>query len=86
MVPSIAMYECQTVLVDPYIGLYQVLTLWDRVDQRAMVMKGYSAFPKAPTLDCLVSYPRRVLGRGSYPSLGMKSVYSIAPADWATYN
>ena len=29
---------------------YQVLPLQTRVDQGAMAMKGYSAFPKAPAL------------------------------------
>ena len=33
--------------------------------------------------DCLVSYPGHSL-RESYPSAEMKSVYSIAPANWAT--
>ena len=33
--------------------------------------------------DCLVSYPRHSLG-GSYPSTEVQSVYSIAPADWAS--
>ena len=32
------------------IGPYQVLQLRDRVDLGAMVMKGYSAFSKAPVL------------------------------------
>ena len=34
--------------------------------------------------DCLVSYPGHSLGE-SYPSVEMQSVYSTAPADWATY-
>ena len=33
--------------------------------------------------DCLVSYPGHSLGE-SYPSAEMQSVYSTAPADWAT--
>ena len=33
--------------------------------------------------DCLVSYPGHSL-RGSYPSAEVQSVYSTAPADWAT--
>ena len=32
--------------------------------------------------DCLVSYPRHSLGE-SYPSAGMQSMYSAAPADLA---
>ena len=38
------------VLFNPKIGPYQVLPLWARVDLGAMAIKGYSAFPKAPTL------------------------------------
>ena len=51
-------------------------------------MKGCSVFPKAPAL----LGPHRVitgpsLGVGSYPSAEVQSVYSTAPADWATvYN
>ena len=32
---------------DPQTGLYQVLSLWNRVDVGEMAMKRYSAFPKA---------------------------------------
>ena len=39
--------KCQTVLFDPYIVPYEMLTVWARVDQGAMVMKGYFMFPKA---------------------------------------
>ena len=35
-------------------------------------------------LDCLVSYPENLLGRGSYPSAEMQSVYYTAPDDWTT--
>ncbi len=38
----------QLVLFNPLIGLYQVLPLRARVDLGAMVMKGFSAFSKAP--------------------------------------
>ena len=38
------------VVFDPYIGTYYVLPLWARVDLGAMALKGYSTFPKAPTL------------------------------------
>ena len=47
-----------------------MLPLWDRVDVGAMAMKGYSTFPKAPTLleshhqICFVSYPGRSSGVG----------------------
>ena len=37
-------------LFDPKIGLNQVLPFRARGDQGAMAMKGYSAFPKDPTL------------------------------------
>ena len=43
-------FKCQTVLFDPQIGSYQVLPLQARVDLGAMVMKGYSTFPKASAL------------------------------------
>ena len=35
--------------------------------------------------DCLVSYPGHFLV-GSYPSAEVQSVYSTAPADWASAN
>ena len=38
------------VLFNPEIGPYQVLPFRAKVDLGAMVMKGYSAFPKAPAL------------------------------------
>ena len=76
-----------------------MLQLQARVDLGAMAMKGYSAFPKAPTLlephhqmkFCDIS---RTLVRGgggggggerSYPSADMQSVYSTAPADLAVF-
>ena len=34
--------------------------------------------------DCLVSYQHTRWGGGSYPSADVQSVYSKAPADWAT--
>ena len=34
--------------------------------------------------DCFVSYPGHLLA-GSYPSAGVQSVYSTAPADWAKW-
>ena len=40
-----------------------MLPLWARVDQGASTMKEYSAFPKAPASDCLVSYPGHSLAR-----------------------
>ena len=34
--------------------------------------------------DGLVSYPGHIIEGGSYPFAEMKSMYSIAPADWAS--
>ena len=38
------------VLFDPCIGHYKALPPRARVELRAMTMKGYSTFPKAPAL------------------------------------
>ena len=76
-------------------GRYQVLPLRAKVDLGAMVMKGYSAFPKAPALLepdhqivwCHMQDTRCWDGR-SYPSVEMQSVYSTAPVDrarWTDY-
>ena len=49
-------------LFDPFIGPYQVLLHWGRVDLGVMAMKGYSTFPKSPRLasqsEGLMSYAR----------------------------
>ena len=63
----------QLVLFDPQIGPYQVLPLWARVDLGAMVMKGYSAFSKAPALlephhQIVSVITGHSLGWGVYPS------------------
>ena len=53
-----------------------------------MVMKGCSAFPKAPALlklhhqTCLALYRTLFVGGGSYPSAEKQSVNSTAPDDW----
>ena len=39
-----------SLLFNPYIGPYQALPLWARLDLGAIAIKGYSAFPKAPAL------------------------------------
>ena len=39
-------FKCQTVLFDPKIRPFQALPLRDNVDQGAIIMKGYAAFPK----------------------------------------
>ena len=52
--------------------------------------RGSNGIPQSPSitgtspLDCLVSYPGYSLG-GAYPSTGVQSVYSTAPADWAIH-
>ena len=43
-------FKFQTILFDPLIGPYQVQPLRARVNLRAVAMKGYSAFLKAPVL------------------------------------
>ena len=64
-----------------------MLLLWVRVDLGTMAMKGYSIFPKAPALQepqhqmVYLSNPEYLLGRGSYPSAEMQSMYSTDPAD-----
>ena len=51
--------------------------------------KGVLRIPQSSSItgtspsDCLVSYLGYSLGEGSYPSAGVQSVYSTAPADWA---
>ena len=61
--------------------------LWVRVDRRAMAMKEYSTFPKAPRLQphhqmqfCVIS--RTLVVERSYPFVEMQLVYSTASADW----
>ena len=44
-----------------------------------------SSITRISPSDCLVSYPGHLLGvGGSYLSAGMQSMYSTAPADWAS--
>ena len=45
-----AHFKCQTILFDPYIGPYQVLTLRTRADLGVMAVTSYSAFPNALAL------------------------------------
>ena len=71
-------------------GPYQVLPLRARVDEGAMAIKEYSAFPKAPLLlephhqivKCHIHDTR--CGWGSYPSLKKQSVYFTASPDCAS--
>ena len=77
------------VLFDPYIGLYQVLSLRARENLEAIVIKGmvpFTCIPHSSSItgaspsDYLVSYLGHSLGK-SYPSAEMQSVYSVALAD-----
>ena len=88
--------KCQTVLFDPEVGLYQVLPLSVSMDLGAVATKGYSEFFKISTLSFLprcsrcIRQPQLTRATGlslgeSYPSAEMQSVYSAAPADWATW-
>ena len=75
-------FKCQTVLMSPLIGPYQVLSLQARVGLWVMATKGYSVFPKAPSL--LEPHHQIVLCHihsmgESYLSVEMQSVYSKAP-------
>ena len=65
-----------------------MLTLRDRVDQGAMAIKWYSAFPKVPTLQqfhpqIVYCHIRKLVTGGSYPSAKVLTVYSAVPADRA---
>ena len=78
----------QLVLFNPEIGPYQVLPRRARMDLGAMVIKGYSAFPKLRQQWNLIIrlfsvISRTLIMRGFYPSVEMQSMYSTAPADWA---
>ena len=46
------------------------------------ISQSYTITRASPS-DCLVPYPGHSLGK-SYPSAEMQSMYSAAPADWAT--
>ena len=53
-------------------------------------MKEYTAFPKTPALlepnhQIVYSHKQDTLGRVSYPSAEMQSVYSTVPADWERF-
>ena len=68
-----------------------MLRLRVRVDLGAMVMKGYSVFPKVPAslephhqIVCVI-YPGHSLAR-SYPSAEKQSVYFTAPQPTGQYN
>ncbi len=79
-------FKCQTVLFGPLIKPYQVLPLRVRVVLRAIAMKEYNIFPRAPLIrsslsNSLISNPGHSLGRESYPSVEMQSVYSTAPIE-----
>ena len=50
--------------------------LWNEIPQTSSII---GASPP----DCLVSYPKHLLGK-SYPSTEKQSVYSTAQADWVS--
>ena len=62
-----------------------------RVDQRAYDNDGVLRIPQSSSItgpspsDSFVSYPGQSLGK-SYSSAEMQSMYSAAPAEWATKN
>ena len=61
-----------------------MLLLRDRVDQGAMAMKEYSAFPNCSLNIILFNVISGHSFWESYPSEEMKSVYSTLLADWAS--
>ena len=78
----------QTVLFDPYIGPYRMLSFRARIDTGAIAIKRYSTFPKARTLPephhlVIFVISRTFVGGGGFYSFVVKqSVYFTAPADW----
>ena len=66
-----------------------MLPLRARVDLRAMAMKEYSAFPKAPASlephHQIRVISRSLVGEGFYPSTKKQSVYSTARANRAIF-
>ena len=78
-------FKYQTVLFNPLIGPDQGLPFCVRVNLGVMAMKTVhipqSARTRNSPSDCLMSYPRHSLGKGSYSPAKMQSVYYTAPAD-----
>ena len=52
-------------------------------DEGVLYIPQSSSITGASPSDCLLSYPEHSFGE-SYPSAEMQSVYSTAPADWAS--
>ena len=52
-------------------------------NERVLCIPQSSSTAGTSPSDCLVSYSGHSLG-GGYPSAEVQSVYSTAPADWAT--
>ena len=80
----------QTVLFDTSMEQYEVQPLRVILDLIAMVMKGYSTFPKGlesyyQTQFSIIS-KTLVLEWGSYPSTEMQTVFSTVPVDWVYTN
>ena len=69
------------------IGPYRMPPLQARVDLGAMSVKEYSAFPKAPALHEPIIRLFSVISGHSLSGgpAEKQSVYSTAPADWASY-
>ena len=72
------------VLFNPLIGPLSGATTPGQNGPESNGNEGVLRIPQGPSpSDCLVSYPEHSLGRGSYPSAEVQSVYSSAPAGWA---
>ena len=54
---------------------------WSNGNEGVLSIPQSSSITGTSPSDCLVSYPGYLLGRGSYPSAEMQSVYSTALAD-----
>ena len=67
----------KTVLCDPEIGPYLMITLWTRLGLVALCNPPNPGITGASLLDCLVSLSGPSLGE-SYPSAKIQSVYSLA--------
>ena len=77
-------FKCKTVLLDP-----SGATTPSQSGPGSNGHEGVHYIPQSSKTGVLLSdgllYPGHSLGE-SYPSAGMQSIYSIAPADWALKN
>ena len=78
-------FKCQIVLFDSLIGATTLGQSGPGKDDNGGVLHipQSSSINGASPSDYLVSYTGHLLEE-SYPSVEMKSMYSTAPADWAT--